>query len=314
MMDSTPGAAQAGLEPGQGALQWLGLALGRVSGRVVIDRLPVLPKAMPAVEFDGLEELEDFLSALEAVAPRVVYADTLDYDDAAFEADLGRMESAAEDGHGVDGADALRAQLKAAVDTPSGAALLFLADGVGHRVRMVDDTLHSLRMPVLIAESAQRQAWRSAGFVDVAAERRKERERFAPVVDGLEQRLREDEEFLATGTSDVLRRAYAQQLVLRESRESEIPAHVRGEISAAAEGAWRWWRATGRPARGKALLERVPDLAGHPSLVGVSTLEERRRAARALLEEVDPLGASPATADALARAAGTRPAAQLPLP
>lgn len=74
-------------------------------------------------------------------------------------------------------------------------------------------------------------------------------------------------------------------------------------MSAAAESAWRWWRAEGKPARVGGFGDQLLDLAGHDTLTG--TLTQRRRGAQALLTALDPRGTTADLVDELARASAS---------
>jgi hypothetical protein len=286
----------------------------RSAGLIVVDRTP-FGGAQPIVRFEGPDEDDDFFALLTAVKPQILYADLLIWDEDEIQAveellagddDLDEFDEAPAAGLERDG---LLSRAREHLNEPFGAAVVFIADGVQHHLVSYADW-HA----VLSVEAHTAAARLQAATHEVRDEHRnlwaeqRERERAAieqlqPTVETLEALLRADEAFVGGGGSDTIRRQYAQQLLRTLTGwNDELPNPIRGAVSTAAESAWRWWRAEGKPARVTELRGRLPELAAHATLIG--TLAQRRRAAQALLSDLDPLGTTPDLVDELARAAG----------
>ena len=292
---------------------WFDKVVARLSaaGLKVIHRLPN-PLDLPIVVYygDEDEDLADFFDVLTALNVRVAFAELTitDVDDLCVLRERLRRVRERQGGYlgETDEDESLLAPLAEQLGAASAAQVVVVCGGVAHLLRVPASWFVDAHMTVEVMEMALDH---DDGHVDLEAERACAQEdadaadvidRITCALDGLEQRLSADDHFHAEGTSENSRRRYAQADVRQHARVNELPQGVRGAIASAAEAAWTSWRLTGQPKRQAQLARCVVELVSDPSLTG--TLEQRRRAARALLVEIDSLAVTAEVVDKLARA------------
>lgn len=292
---------------------WLAAVTRRLSsaGIVVVDRLPA-GGDLPVVSFDGPAEDDDFVVLLRALGVKVVYAQVSAWGQPDLQELQARLRRARPAAAGQAGADLLAAAAEREGE-PALAVLVAIAGGVEHRLCARPAWWRDLQADLAGVEGGEARAIPvSAGTApgrEVPAPAAAGAGRLAPgadlyerardALDRLSERLHDDETFLATCTSEPLRRRYAQQVVKEMAGATQLPPDIRGAASAHAETVWQWWISRGRAAREAALRARLPELARDPTLIG--GIEDRRRAARVLLQNLDPLAVTAELVDELAR-------------
>jgi hypothetical protein len=299
---------------------WLHSMTDRLAstGMVVIDRLPT-GVDLPTVDFIGgdPDDEREFFRTVEALGAKVAYADVEAWGNDDVEQLHERLRTARRD-QGLAPLDQdirLLDDARARIDDVARASVYVIAGGVAHRLRDESEwagLLHVAGSRVVLDaaeaanEGAEQQARQDA--VDEAAWEAEQallaadRRRIEHVLAGLQDRLRADETFLATCTGDTARRRYAHEIVRTDAQVAgSLESDVRGSATAAAEAAWSWWKSTGKPAREEELAMKIPALVTDPSLAG--TLDQRRHAARAILQREDALAVTRQLVDLLARAA-----------
>ena len=292
---------------------WFNEVTARLSaaGLKVIHMLPK-PLDLPIVLYAGdeKEDLMDFLDVLTALSVQVAFAELTitDVEDLRVLRQRVRRVREQEGGYlgQTDEDEALLAPLAEHLGAASAAQVVAVCGGVAHLMRVPASWFIDAHMKVGMMESVFEY---DNGHVDLDAERAYAQEdaeaadvidRMTSALDGLEQRLHADDRFLTEGTSENSRRRYAQAVVREQAHVNELPQAVRGAIANAAEAAWTSWRLKGLPMRQAQLARCVVELVHDPSLFG--TLQQRRRAARTLLAEIDSVAVTAEVVDKLARA------------
>jgi len=296
-----------GLDPVEWMQAWGATAPGAVT---VLERLPV-GGCMSVCAYEPVEEDDEFRAALAASRSTLVYA-SVDYwnDDDAAQMLSGLGADLDDDWVGPERAGhlarvrLLRERTAAAAESRCSAVVGFAVDGIWHQMRVEAPWMKALRIEggVLRRQAdADREAWHEEFDQAVAMEQAA----LAAELQGLELTLLNEPEFWGC-RQEPARRRFAHALIARAvGADGELDARVRGEVSAAAERAWRRWRTEVVPERERVLRERLPELANDPAL-RLPRLEARVKAARHILTILDEHAATPALADELARLAGDR--------
>lgn len=251
-------------------------------------QVPDLPTDCPSVHLEDPDDVEVLVALCQRQSPPAVYFRTTVFDERDLEDALERI--------GLQE----HSRLESMVGQAAFAQVAVMAGGVLHTVTALNDEL------VLVRVQALAEAVDSGALAD----RRRPHdplEAYRGTLTSLPETLREDLDFIRSGTNERARRTYALEVFLRVHPDAgPTPSSpVRGEISAAAERAWTWWRRSGRPARTQALREQLPELA--PRVTG-TRLDERKASAKALLTELDDLAVTTELIEELARATPTTPA------
>lgn len=275
------------------------------AGVPVVFRLPT-GGVLPGVVLEGPADDDQFMSLMRIFQPKVIYGEVHEWETS----DVNAISDLLSAGDGtvedyLDESPAAMAKRDRMLDRartylgqPASAELVLIGDGVRHGLRNLAGWRMLLNVDAYgVADHLSRNA--SAFWDRRGAREQAEAELLEAAVGLLEDQLRRDPAFHQITSSDRARR-YARDLLRTQTGWlGDLPPRISGAASWAAANAWKWWRTDGITARRTALEAELPDLALHPSLVG--TLAQRKSAARALLQERDPIAATPDLADKLAR-------------
>ncbi len=291
--------------------QWItGLAARlETAGHLVIPRVLIGPAANGTVTYTGPDDTDAYLTDLARLGARTVHAGVTRWtadDSQDLHDQIRTARRRAGTPFPAPGDTDILATAAAHEGAPCYALAAAVVDGIRYLLaataewvtaldQAVDAALRTADTRNRAADAAADAAWAAELAALEAIRARLDR-----ALDGLVDALQTDEEFLTSaGRADTTRRAYAHALLRERSGVDDLPADVRGQASAAAETAWRWWKTTGRPARTAALRDKIPGLTGHPDLTG--TLAQRRATAKRLLTDLDPAAVTPDLVEELAR-------------
>lgn len=293
------------LEATQALEVWLSGVKQRLSALHVVDRLPE-GGGMPVVLFEGgvAEEEDEFIALTRVLQVKVVYVEASSWGDEEIAEYLSRLRGAREllrQGFPENLDDlSMMARIERCRGLTAQAAVQVVADGVAHRLRHHSDWWVALRL-VAVEEEWRCEEAAAARAAVADAQWKAEQDRVNEALRVLTERLQTDEEFLASRSSTT-RRNRAQNVLRKHASVTDLPSWAAAGATRCAQQAWSWWLSEGLPDRELALRERLPELVEHPSLQ--VPLRSRKRAVRALLEEIDPAAVSAAMIEELYAAAG----------